>query len=180
MKRNHFRAVVSAKTRAVLVEEGRKQYVRTCLDLPGLRDIATGGEPAAGPVMASLVTILHHIDEKLDRILEKMEEKEDGISEIEVYDTVDISGSGISLVFDQNLNTGQMLRLSIALPGYPFGRFETLGRVVRTVMKEEQGRPFYHTGIEFVDLDGAEKERLVQYTFSQQRKQIRASGNGEI
>lgn len=179
MNRNHFRAPVSAKTRAALIEDGKKVFVRKRLDIPGVSEAIAGGENSVGTLMSSLVTVLFHIEEKLDRILEKLEEQESGVREIDVFDTVDISGSGISLTLTENLDKGSMLRLSIALPGFLHGRLETLGRVVRSEEIKECERTYYQTGVEFVDLSDDEKERLVQFTFSQQRRQIRASGNGE-
>ncbi len=177
--RNHYRACVTAKTRAVVIEDGKRVYVRKTLDIPGSGDIAAGSEGSVGTVLSSLVTVLHHIEEKLDRILEKMEDKESGVREIDVCDTIDISGSGISLLLSENLAEGVMMKLSIALPGFPFGRFETLGRVVRSVEMKKRDGTFFQTGIRFVDLSDDEMERLVQYTFSQQRRQIRASGGGD-
>lgn len=177
--RNHYRACVSAKTRAMVIEDGKRVFVRTRLDIPGMAELTAGVEGSMGTVMSSLITVLHHIEEKLDRILEKIEDKEAGVREIDVCDTVDISGSGISLVLTENLAKGTLMRLYIALPGYPFGRFETLGQVVRSVEMRENDRLYFQTGITFVDLSDDEKERLVQYTFSQQRRQIRTCGGGD-
>lgn len=179
MNRNHCRAPVSAKTRAVLIDDGKRAFVKKRFDIPGVNEMITGGENAVGTVMSSLVTALFQIEEKLDRILEKLEGQEPGVREITVFDTLDISGSGISLTLSENLDNGSMMRLSIVLPGYLHGRLETLGRVVRSEEIRDDDGVYYQTGIEFVDLSDEEKERLVQYTFSQQRRHIRASGNGE-
>jgi hypothetical protein len=179
LNRNHFRAPISARTTAVLVEDGSRVYVRKHIDIAGIGDVIKGNDNAIGPVISSLVTVLHHIDEKLDRIIEKLEEKVVGGHDVEVLETVDISGSGISLILSRPLAKGDTLKLSITLPGFPYGRLETLGRVVRLEEIEEKGGTLFKAGIEFIGLGEDEKERLVQYTFSQQRRQIRATGSLE-
>lgn len=179
LNRNHFRAAVSAKTRAFLTEGGKGIRAGKLLDIPVPEEILKIGEKDVETFFNAFAGAFHYLDEKLDRILEKLEGRENDAREIEVIDTVDISGSGISLLVAENLAIGDMIRLAVMLPGYPYGRLETLGRIVRTVEKNEGGTACYQVGIVFTGLSDDEKERLVQYTFSEQRRQIRATGNEE-
>ncbi len=179
MNRNHFRAAVSAGIRAVIIEGGDGGFSKHTPGLPLALKPENTGDPLVDRLLASFSAALHHLDEKLNRILEKIEEPDKACREIEVIDTVDISGSGISLVLPENPDTGTVLKLSILLPGYPYGRLETMGRVVRSVERGAGDRPTYLAGIEFTDLSEDDRERLIQYTFRQQRKQIRASGDGD-
>lgn len=174
--RNNFRATVSADILVAVVEEGKKIPFGSITDVLPLPDQVNTGDPLLDRVLASFSAALYHIDEKLNRILEKIEGSEKTGREIQVFDTVDISGSGISLVLSEKPETGSMIRLSILLPDYPYGRFDVTGRVVRSVeRKNKEGRSVFLTGVEFTELGEKEKDRLIQYTFQQERKKIRNS-----
>lgn len=179
LKRNHFRAAVSVGIRAQVFEEGKGGLSGNAPGLLLPPETISTGEPQVDRILSTFTAALLLLDEKLNRILEKLEGAEKTGREIQVIDTVDISGSGICLVLPENPETGTVLKLSILLPGFPYGRLETLGRVVRSEVRREGDKTTYLAGIEFTGLSEEERERLIQFTFGQQRKQIRASGNGD-
>lgn len=176
VKRSFFRAPVSAKTRVTLVDESQTTNVKKCFDIKMLSDIGSTGDTAENHAFSQLVTLLSQIDEKLDRVLDALEKGEPGKRELEVRDTVDISGSGISLLLRENLSRGRLLHLSIIFTGSHRGKLDVLGRVARSDSVDDGKEILYQTGIEFVDLTESEKDLLVKYTFSQHRKQIRETG----
>lgn len=176
IKRNYFRAPISAKTRAVLVDESQKGLVRKCLDLKMMSEPDASVDRLNSQGLAQLVFLLSQIDEKLDRVLEKLCEGSSEKRELVVRDTVDISGSGISLLLKESLAKGRLLHLSITFTGSHMGRLDVLGRVARSVPVGDENDALYQTGIEFEDLTQAEKDQLVKYTFSLNREHIRATG----
>lgn len=176
IKRNYFRAPISAKTRAVLVDESQKGLVRKCLDLKVIPESDVSSDRPGNQGLAQLVFLLSQIDEKLDRLLEKMGQGSGEKRELVVRDTVDISGSGISLLLKESLPKGRLLHLSITFTGSHMGRLDVLGRVARSVSVGDENDALYQTGIEFEDLTEAEKDQLVKYTFSLNREHIRATG----
>lgn len=141
----------------------------------------TDAIPAQDSSMTQLLTLFmdmfQHIDEKLDRIWEKLEDGESKNRFLEVVDTVDISGSGINVLLRERIETGRMVHISMCLADACRGTIEVLGRVVRTSSFEGGEKGVFATGIEFVDLNESEKDLLVKYTFSQQRKHIRTAGD---
>ncbi|MFO7154846.1 MAG: PilZ domain-containing protein [Caldicoprobacter oshimai] len=86
--------------------------------------------------------------------------------------TIDISGGGIRLLTDEKLEPGQQVECQI-----PIGERDNLelkGVVVRVVPCVE-GNYKFEVGIKFVDILEAERDRLIQFIFQQQRK-LRAKG----
>ncbi|GAB6096671.1 hypothetical protein JCM14469_29240 [Desulfatiferula olefinivorans] len=176
IKRNYFRAPISAKTRAVLVDESQRGMIRKCLDLKVMPDVDGLMDRPGSQSLAQLVLLLSRIDEKLDRVLEKLGDETTEKRELVVRDTVDISGSGISLLLKEPLAKGRLLHLSITFTGSHMGRLDVLGRVARSVSVGNENDALFQTGIEFEDLTEAEKDQLVKYTFSLNREHIRAAG----
>jgi len=160
-----------------LVDEHHKGKVRKCFDIKPLTDIFPSGDRDMAQAISLLTSMVIRIDDKLDRVLETLEKGETKKRELEVHDTVDISGSGISVLLTEGLCKGRLLHLSITFKGSYRGQLDVLGRVVRIVPKEDENDTLYLTGIEFVDLSESEKDLLVQYAFSQHRKHIRSSGS---
>lgn len=174
-KRNYFRAPVSAKTRVRLVEESDRDSIKRCFDLTAIIEDAPGSEPSITQALAILVTMFDRIDDKLDRILGKLENDEWEKPELDVRDTLDISGSGISILLTRKVPENQLIHLSITFRGSHRGQVDVLGRVARCVAVDQDREILYQTGIEFLDLNESEKDLLVKYTFSQHRKRIRSS-----
>lgn len=177
LKRNNFRALITAKAKVTLIDRDEFKEI-TSSDLVKKIDFSLStGEPKNDLLLSLLTDFLVQIDEKLDLVLNKLEGKNTGSAknDLEVRQTVDISGSGVSLVLNESVDIGQILRIMIKLPGFPFGRFEAYGEVVRILPIDENDQTTYNAGIKFLNLKEEEKERLISYTFSQHRKHIRAS-----
>lgn len=177
LKRNNFRALIAAKAKVTLIDSDEFEEVVSSDKMKTTDFSLSTGEPKNDLMLSSLTDFLVQIDEKLDRILNKLEGKNTSPVEkdLEVKQTVDISGSGVSLVLSESVEIGQILLVTIKLPGFLFGRFEAYGEVVRVLPEDEKGQLVYNAGIKFLNLKEEEKERLISYTFSQHRKHIRAS-----
>jgi c-di-GMP-binding flagellar brake protein YcgR len=82
--------------------------------------------------------------------------------------TKDISGGGICLIGDEELNTGRFLELKIYLPKEQ-EPILSLGRVVWSkpfIIGDEITGKRFDIGIEFIKIDDTKREKINQYIFS--------------
>lgn len=116
-----------------------------------------------------MAEFLLRLDEKLDRILTHLgEDRAD--RNVRVHHLEDLSGAGMRIVAEDPLSEGDRVFIRIRIPGFPGGFFQCTGDVVRS----ESGADGRSTvGIAFFDLEEEERERLIAYTFYEQRRQIR-------
>ena len=180
-RRAFFRAPVSAKTKVTLMDESRPPQITKCFDLKTFTEAFPVTDPAMTHFMTAAMDMFNRIDQKLDKIYEKLDQDDSEGKSLYALDTVDISGSGVNLLLEEPIENGRMVYLSMVFTGSDRGRMDVMGRVVRcSSVKRDHGSELYHTGVEFVDLSESEKDRLVKYTFSQQRKHIRTAGEEDI
>jgi hypothetical protein len=133
---------------------------------------SSGGEPVSQRAIMSLAEFLIQLDEKMDRVIGLLGgEKPDEV--VKVKETLNISGSGIRMAVTAPVAVGQLLQISLGIPGLPLGMFKVVGEVVRT--KARPGENVYDIGVNFVDITEADRDRLIACSFSQQRKIIRQS-----
>ncbi|MFY9942270.1 MAG: PilZ domain-containing protein [Desulfobacterales bacterium] len=131
-------------------------------------------ECAPQAYLGEVVEFLIQIDDKLDRVMDLLIHGKGGDSAPPaVLQTVDISGAGMSMVLSAPLGVGQLLQITIRFPGSPLGFFKVLGEVVRIEPASAKEDMVYHTGVRFLEISDAERDRLVAYTFMQQRRTIR-------
>lgn len=176
-RRQFFRSPVSAKTKVRLVDETQRHHIRKCFDIKMLTDAYPEADSSMTQLLSLFMDMFNHIDEKLDRICDQLEKDEPVNRSLDVVDTVDISASGVNVLLRERIEVGRMVHLSMSFSGSYRGSIEVLGRVARSSSPENGEKDVYNTGIEFVDLCESEKDLLVKYTFSQQRKQIRTAGD---
>ncbi len=125
--------------------------------------------------LSNLAEFLIQIDTKLDRLINILGPEKVGEDQIEVKETANISGSGICLKLSEPLEVGQLLQISLRIPLFPSGVFNTYGEVVRVGSNEYAEGNLFDVGIRFLDIREEERELLIAYSFSQQRKIIRES-----
>jgi hypothetical protein len=116
---------------------------------------------------------LQRIDEKLDRILEKLECERSDVSPTMDATIKDISGSGMGLVLSEPLETGQLLQISMSLPGFPLNSFQAYGKVVRISARSGKDKGLFDVAVKFLQISETDREHLIAYSFSAQRKAIR-------
>jgi len=124
-----------------------------------------------------LAEFLIRIDEKIDRITDFLGIDQTDEDSLQVIRTLNISGSGISMVITRPLEIGQLLDISLTIPDFPLGVFRVQGEVMRSSQLKGKESHLYEAGIRFLDLNEEQRERLVSFTFRQQRRTIRQRKN---
>ncbi|MCW9095579.1 MAG: PilZ domain-containing protein [Ignavibacteriaceae bacterium] len=126
----------------------------------------------------SLVNYLVLIDEKLDLILEFLakDNKIDGL----FYQGLgmNISGSGMNIVVDRPVETGQIIHSKFYLSKMPLVFMDMFGEVVRLTKVDECGKTMYSLGIKFLDISVNDQERIIASIFQRQRGILRKRKNG--
>ena len=124
-----------------------------------------------------LAEFLIQIDEKIDRIADFLGIGPADEDSLQVIRTLYISGSGISMVVTHPLQVGQLLDVSLSIPGFPLGVFRAQGKIMRSSRLMGDESHLYEAGVRFLDLNEEQRERLISFTFRQQRKVIREKKN---
>ena len=127
------------------------------------------GDSLSGPVLQWLI----HIDEKLNRILQKLEPDEQDQESVCIGEAKNISGVGLNLLLDKPMEIGQKIRISFPLPGFTTSPFYAYGEVVRVTPKDAEGEKIFEIAVKFIIIDEMEREKLIAYAFSEQRRVIR-------
>jgi len=140
--------------------------------LAGLSNFITMLDENSDPSVSYFVECLCRLDEKLDRILDLLENISDG-KEIKIEHTSNISASGLGLVTRSPIEQSCMLEVILYIPGFPRGRLQTFGEVVYSTPRKDAEDELFDVGIKFLTLSESEREGLVAYTFCQHRKEIR-------
>jgi hypothetical protein len=142
------------------------------IDIAGKK---TGADTAIDP---SLVNCLALINEKLDLILELLEKdnKIDGLFKQGIG--MNISGSGMNIMVDRPLETGQIIHSRFYLSKIPLVFMEIFGEVVHSTKVDECDKTLYSLGIKFLDLSVNDQERIIASVFQRQRKVLRKIKTG--
>ncbi|WP_435549301.1 PilZ domain-containing protein [Desulfobacterium sp. N47] len=130
----------------------------------------------------ALVKFLFKMDEKLDSILSRLsinEARSEALNSSLSNQGIcnNISASGISIVTSGSASIGQIVHVNINLFKLPPVFIDTYGEIIRVTGFHENDISMYDLGIKFIDLDEQDKEKIITYVFSKQRKAIR---NGKI
>lgn len=89
--------------------------------------------------------------------------------------TSDLSGGGIRLLLDEKLKPGTYLECELFSETDRKIRF--YGKVVRFEYVESEGKYRYAAGIAYVDIDENDREEVIRYIFSEQRKLLKKGWN---
>lgn len=176
-KRNNVRANISAVVTVKLNRPEAAEAGSNALpDNPG--SFSTAERPPAlekisDPLLSYLAEAVFLLNEKLDRIITMLGDDSRGHRPIRVKEAVDISGTGMKLILFDPVAAGQILDISLQLPGLPETGFNTSGEVIHTRSIPGEGRPLFEIGVNFIDLSEEEKDLLIAFAFSQQRQEIR-------
>ena len=141
-------------------------------------DIVDTGISTDNTVNAALINYILQIDEKLDQVLELL--SKDGLAAVPFCPGLgqNISGSGMQLVLEQPVESGQIIHAKFFLSKLPIVFMEIFGKVIRVVQEDEEDRVLYKIGIEFLDLNISDRERIIASVFQRQREAIRESKSG--
>lgn len=144
---------------------------------PGI-DIADkkiGVDTAIDP---SLVNYLVLIDEKLDLILELLAKDSNIEGLFNQGIGMNISGSGMNIMVDRSVETGQIIHSKFYLSKTPLVFMDIFGEVVRSTKVDECGKTLYSLGIKFLDISVNDQERIIASIFQRQRGVLRKRKSG--
>lgn len=137
-----------------------------------MSDFPSSIEAINNPVISYLLDSVFLLNDKLDKIIDLLEDNKDEIKII-VKEAVNISGTGMKLILHGPVKKGQLLDISLNIPGFPVGGFNTYGEVIHTKTIQQQDTLLYEVGVKFINLLEEEREILIAYAFFQERQQIR-------
>lgn len=85
--------------------------------------------------------------------------------------SVDLSGGGLLLLTDRDLQPGQNLNLAFELPGS--GLISCKSRVLRIFHDEHTSKNFIKAAMEFFELSERSRDQIVKFIFDRQREWIK-------
>jgi hypothetical protein len=138
---------------------------------------------ADNAVDSHLIRFLIHMDEKLDTVLKLLSmvagqescacKNDNGNAVCFMGQGLEISGAGMSVLCDQTVTAGQILRARFMISRFPVVPLEVFGEVVGAEPVQADGRERYQVVIKFMDMDEDDREKIIAYTFQMQRDAIR-------
>jgi hypothetical protein len=137
-------------------------------------------DPSVSILDDNLINFLIQMDEKLDQILLLLSKGEAKKEPFEEGVGVNISGSGMNMIVDKPVEPGHVIRAKFFLTKAPFLFMEVFGEVVRTIRLEEKGEKNYQLGIEFLDLNEHDRDRIITAVFQYQRQTIRKNKSMDL
>jgi c-di-GMP-binding flagellar brake protein YcgR len=146
----------------------------------GEKDLALGDtSPFQDLQLEELRGCLQRLEEKLDLIIQQVISHRRDDEDVHFEPCfVNISGSGMRLPTRERFEVGDCLEIRVLLPIMPNKPIRLLGEVVHIMETSERvcqiGKKFpFDTGVKFISLLEEDRERIVQYTFHQQAREIR-------
>lgn len=131
-----------------------------------------------GPeALRPLLSVMRWLDFKLDMILHQIRLHEQAAHFPGRATTTDISGSGFGLAEPLGLEAGSRILVSLALPDEPSRPITALGEVVRAA--EADLALGAAAAVRFLEIAEADRERLIRFTFNQQRRLLAQRNQGE-
>ncbi|MFH0728876.1 MAG: PilZ domain-containing protein [Pseudomonadota bacterium] len=175
-KREFVRALISTNAKIARIDPKHLDKLRAPDDAiaRGNSEYVPGTETGLPQWANQFAECLQRIDNKLDRILEKLECEHTEVSPADDATIRDISGSGLGLVLSEPIETGQLLQISMSLPGFPLNSFQAFGRVVRVSPRKGNNDGLFDVAVKFLNMSESDREQLIAYSFSAQRKAIRS------
>ena len=85
-----------------------------------------------------------------------------------------VSGVGVNLFLNEEMDVGQLVLISLSVPGFSIGFLQAYGEVVRVSLKGDRGQQSFDTSIKFLIINETEREKLISYAFHKQRQAIRS------
>lgn len=180
-RREYIRAFISTRVTIKPVDpetfcDGALKAGPLPRDLDNLKAVATGADQAP-PWVNRLAAYLVRIDEKLDRILDRLEENRPKASRRTTAAAREVSGSGMQLVLSERIDNGQHLIISLNLPGFPLNNIQAYGKVVRVSPRRGKDKGMFDVAVKFLYINETDREQLIAYSFCEQRKAIRAGNS---
>ncbi len=170
MQRRNFRTFVSGVADVTIVDHNSSAIDSNS---SGFMNKSSGNKEVDA-LLFSLSGIFKNLDDKIESIKSRIDG--DSINRKESYncETINISGSGMLLRSAARISEGEIIIIRMNIFTNPYPLFEAFGKVIRSIAEHSSDGCQYYSGIKFINLDSEQRERLISYTFHQQRKYIRA------
>lgn len=178
-KREFVRAPLNIDARVKPIEKDeadRKRHYKSALSVlsaPKASSADSERGEAQDATLSYLIEFMFQINEKLDRVIELLGGGDSDQDHIQVVETVNISGSGVSFIVTRSVPVGSMLDISLFIPDFSLGMFNAQGEVIRVKPGKGDKAGCFEIGIKFLNLSEEEREQLIAFTFRQQRRTIR-------
>jgi len=174
-KRTYVRADLA--TRVGVQPVSREEFEQHKVILPeGIPGIAPTDEgDLSDNRLGYLAERINRIEEKLDQLLKKLDPDASPGKMISYGTAQDVSGAGIKLILEDAFQEGQLVLISVSVPGFSIGFLRAYGEVVRVTAVKTKDRQLYETSIKFLIISEDEREKLIAYSFYRQRQVIRKS-----
>ena len=178
-KREYVRASLNIDARVKPLEKeevDRKHHLQSAmssLQVPKGSPADSDRSEVQDTTVSYLMEFMFQINEKLDKVIDMLGGEHPDQNHIHVEETVNISGSGVSFIVSSSVPVGSLLDISLFIPDFPMGMFNVQGEVIRINPGKGDEAGCYEIGIKFLNLSEEERERLIEYTFRQQRRTIR-------
>ncbi len=140
-------------------------------------DIIASETSTESTANAALINYVLQIDEKLDQILELLSKDRSAAVLFRQGLGQNISGSGMQIVTEQPVESGQIVKAKFFLSKLPLVVMDIFGKVIRVVQEDEDGRVLYKVGIKFLDINISDRERIIASVFQKQREDLRKRKN---
>ena len=165
---------VSREARAAIALDARAWESQAGLEAEARRVMEESQVPED---LKPMLSVLRWLDFKLDLILHHLRSRE--VDEHFKYSalTTDISGSGLALDSVEGIKAGEVIMLFISLPESPSRAIFALGEVVRIESGTESPSS---SAVKFVEISEGDRERIIRFSFSQQRRELARRADSEV
>lgn len=174
-KRTHVRVDLATQVKVQQVSREAFEHQKS-MRLGGFSsNSSTDDGGIDGIRLGYLIDRLNRVEEKIDRILEKLDPDHEPTEIVSYGKAQNVSGAGVNLILEDAFEPGQLVMVSLSVPGFSIGFLQAYGEIVRVNPQEGEGRPSYETSIKFLMISEEEREKLIAYAFQRQRELIRNS-----
>lgn len=166
----------------VVDEEESRVLEKTLRELNPASELLTGQAEFAPPDDAfgkgEIFAYLEMLDRKLNMVIDLLSRKEHVYHGS--YMDVTLSGSGIKYASETKLDEGVSMEVRLVLPVFPGARIVALGKVVRSRRLSAEGKDAWETAVSFAAISERDRDILVRYVFSKERKTLRTRHESRV
>jgi c-di-GMP-binding flagellar brake protein YcgR len=80
----------------------------------------------------------------------------------------DVSGGGLSFIYEKSLRLGDVISLSFDLPGAACAG--VMGKIVHLTLREGKDGPLFKNHVQFVNIETRKREKIISYVFEKERQ----------
>jgi len=153
-----------------LVRYGSTSQIGIGKELNMLRDVIEKEEGEK----KRLFSCLEAINRKLDMVIELMKESTDNNLYIKKFLDVNLSGSGIKFLSDEEFVDEEYVEIKMVIPVFPYPKITMLCQVVRVEKKEVCGTVMWEVALMFKTINEDDRDFIVNFIFTKERELLRS------